>query len=91
MFFSPRKGVVPPSGQVNVSAMVYQNIAPLAKSASKVLPDSLGNGNGNGNGNGRRGPAAIGQWLATQGPTLYYAYAEPDRIVFAGSTACTSV
>ncbi|HKI06170.1 MAG TPA: FecR domain-containing protein [Thermoanaerobaculia bacterium] len=72
-----------PDGQVNVSAMVYQNIAPLAKSASKVLPESLGNGNGNGN--GRRGPAAIGQWLATQGPTLYYAYAEPDRIVFAGS------
>jgi len=72
-----------PDGQVNVSAMVYQNLAPLAKSASKVLPDSLGQGNGNGK--GPHGPAAIGQWLAAQGPTLYYAYAEPDRIVFAGS------
>jgi hypothetical protein len=76
-----------PDGQVNVSAMVYQNIAPLAKSASKVLPDRFGQGNGkdNGNGKGPNGPAAIGQWLMAQGPTLYYAYAEPDRIVFAGS------
>jgi len=74
-----------PDGQVNVSAMVYQNLGPLAKSASKVLPESLGQGNGNGNGRGPKGPAAIGQWLAAQGPTLYYAYAEPDRIVFAGS------
>ncbi|MFL6194371.1 MAG: FecR domain-containing protein [Thermoanaerobaculia bacterium] len=27
-----------PDGQVNVSALVYQNLAPLAESASKVLP-----------------------------------------------------
>ena len=72
-----------PDGQVNVSAMVYQNLAPLAKSASKVLPDRPGLAKGNGK--GPHGPAAIGQWLAAQGPTLYYAYAEPDRIVFAGS------
>jgi len=64
-----------PDGQVNVSALVYTNIAPIAQSASAVLPgDAKG-----------RGPAGIGKMLAGQGPTLYYAYAEPDRIVFAGS------
>jgi hypothetical protein len=68
-----------PDGQVNVSALVYQNVAPLAKSASKVLPGGSAKGGPPG------GPAAIGKWLAAQGPTLYYAYAEADRIVFAGS------
>ena len=67
-----------PDGQVNVSALVYTNIAPIAKSASAVLPSGSSNGHGN-------GPARIGKMLAAQGPTLYYAYAEPDRIVFAGS------
>lgn len=66
-----------PDGQVNVSALVYQNLAPLAKSAGKILPDSVKKG-------GQAGPD-IARILATQGPTLYYAYAEPDRIVFAGS------
>ena len=65
-----------PDGQVNVSAMVYTNIAPIAQSASAVLPGDASKG---------RGPAGIGKMLAGQGPTLYYAYAEPDRIVFAGS------
>ena len=69
-----------PDGQVNVSALVYQNLAPLAKSASKVIPE------GNAKGNGPKNkPAQLAAWLAAQGPTLYYAYAEPDRIVFAGS------
>ena len=67
-----------PDGQVNVSALVYTNIAPIAQSASKVLPDAPKGGH-------PHGPAAIGKMLAGQGPTLYYAYAEPDRIVFAGS------
>jgi hypothetical protein len=38
-----------------------------------------------GNGKNASGPARLGKLLAAQGPTLYYAYAEPDRIVFAGS------
>jgi hypothetical protein len=66
-----------PDGQVNVSALVYQNLGPLAESASKVLP---GGANGE-----AQGPAKLGRILAAQGPTLYYAYAETDRIVFAGS------
>jgi ferric-dicitrate binding protein FerR (iron transport regulator) len=68
-----------PDGQVNVSALVYTNIAPIAKSASAVLPNGVGNGHGQG------GPGQIAKMLVGQGPTLYYAYAEPDRIVFAGS------
>jgi len=68
-----------PDGQVNVSALVYTNIAPIAKSASAVLP------NGAANGHGKGGPGQIAKMLVGQGPTLYYAYAEPDRIVFAGS------
>jgi ferric-dicitrate binding protein FerR (iron transport regulator) len=65
-----------PDGQVNVSALVYQNLAPLAKSAGKLLPKAATHPQG--------GPD-IGKFLAAQGPTLYYAYAEPNRIVFAGS------
>ena len=67
-----------PDGQVNVSALVYSNIAPIAQAASKVIPSGSGQGHPN-------GAAQLGKMLAGQGPTLYYAYAEPDRIVFAGS------
>ena len=67
-----------PDGQVNVSALVYSNIAPIAQAASKVIPSGPAKGHPN-------GAAQLGKMLAGQGPTLYYAYAEPDRIVFAGS------
>jgi hypothetical protein len=66
-----------PDGQVNVSALVYQNLGPLAESAAKVLPGDRSQG--------KSVPAQISNYLIAQGPTLYYAYAEPDRIVFAGS------
>lgn len=66
-----------PDGQVNVSALVYQNLGPLAESASKVLPGDRTQG--------KSVPSQISNYLIAQGPTLYYAYAEPDRIVFAGS------
>lgn len=67
-----------PDGQVNVSALVYSNIAPIAQAASKVIPSASAKGHPN-------GAAQLGKMLAGQGPTLYYAYAEQDRIVFAGS------
>jgi ferric-dicitrate binding protein FerR (iron transport regulator) len=70
------RNLLGPDGQVNVSALVYQNLAPLAKSAGKVLPNAATH---------PRGGPDIAKFLATQGPTLYYAYAEPNRIVFAGS------
>jgi hypothetical protein len=71
-----------PDGQVNVSALLYTNLAPVAQAAAKVLPSSALNGT---DGSHPHGPAALGKMLAGQGPTLYYAYAEADRIVFAGS------
>jgi ferric-dicitrate binding protein FerR (iron transport regulator) len=67
-----------PDGQVNVSALVYTNLAPVAQAASSVIPSGATAG-------GNQGAARLGKMLAGQGPTLYYAYAEPDRIVFAGS------
>jgi ferric-dicitrate binding protein FerR (iron transport regulator) len=67
-----------PDGQVNVSALVYTNLAPVAQAASSVIPSGATAG-------GNQGVARLGKMLAGQGPTLYYAYAEPDRIVFAGS------
>jgi hypothetical protein len=67
-----------PDGQVNVSALVYQNLGPLAQAANKVLPEGTAK-------SPTHGPAKLGKLLAAQGPTLYYAYAETDRIVFAGS------
>ncbi len=70
-----------PDGQVNVSALIYTNIAPIAQSASALIPNRVGKSGKA----GQHGPASLGKMLAGQGPTLYYAYAEPDRIVFAGS------
>lgn len=63
-----------PDGQVNVSALVYQNLKPLADSASKLAPRSV-----------TEGTSAGLNTLLFQGPTLLYAYAETDRIVFAGN------
>jgi len=72
------RNLLGPDGQVNVSALVYQNLGPLAQAAGKVLPEGTAK-------NHTDGPAKLGKLLAAQGPTLYYAYAETDRIVFAGS------
>lgn len=76
---SPKfRDLLGPDGQVNVSAVVYQNLAPLVNSAKKLIPSSMQKAGP------RHGPN-LGALLTLQGPTLYYAYAEPDRIVFAGS------
>jgi ferric-dicitrate binding protein FerR (iron transport regulator) len=76
------RNLLGPDGQVNVSALVYTNIAPIAQAAQSVLPNGSSGASGH---RGASGPARLGKLLASQGPTLYYAYAEPDRIVFAGS------
>lgn len=62
-------------GQVNVSAFFYQNLAPVLDSASGLLPQ----------GNSKDG-AAFRNLILGQGPTLVYAYAEEDRILFASSS-----
>jgi hypothetical protein len=87
---SPRlRGLLGRDGQVNVSALFYQNLAPVL---------SLVGGGGTGAGAPAAGdsaagrgrqllpPAGLGSFLfgGGHGPSLLYAYAEPDRIVFAG-------
>jgi hypothetical protein len=67
-----------PDGEVSVSALVYHDLSAIAKTAAKVLPDSVKK-------QGERNVPDFGRLLSMQGPTLYYAYAETDRIVMAGS------
>ncbi|HYN19675.1 MAG TPA: FecR domain-containing protein [Thermoanaerobaculia bacterium] len=65
-------------GQVNVSAFFYQNLEAVLEAASKVLPEAQ---------KGQEGiPANLKNLLLGQGPTLIYAYAEEDRILFASSS-----
>ncbi len=59
-------------GQVNVSAFFYQNLGSVLDSASGLIPE------------GKDG-AAFKNLILGQGPTLVYAYAEQDRILFASS------
>jgi hypothetical protein len=66
-------------GQVNVSAFFYQNLAPVLAGAAKMAPK--GTFDSNGPGAGRMASLLIGQ-----GPTLVYAYAEQDRILFASTS-----
>lgn len=62
-------------GQVNVSAFFYQNLQPVLESAGKLLPEEM-----------KRDQNQIQNFLLGQGPTLIYAYAENDRILFASSS-----
>ncbi len=73
---SPRlRGLLGRDGQVNVSALFYQNLASIAP-----ITGALGAAGG------RHGGSGLGGLLAGagRGPSLLYAYAETDRIVFAG-------
>lgn len=64
-------------GQVNVSAFFYQNMESVMDAASKVVP---------GNKHGQKdGIGALQNLFLGQGPTLIYAYAEEDRILFAST------
>ncbi|HEY2740454.1 MAG TPA: hypothetical protein VGK45_18725, partial [Thermoanaerobaculia bacterium] len=66
-------------GQVNVSAFFYQNLAPVLDAAAQMAPK--GTFGPNGHGAGRMASLLIGH-----GPTLVYAYAEQDRILFASTS-----
>jgi len=68
------RGLLGRDGQVNVSALFYQNLAPLADLASGVAPG------------GSQGFFSNPLLGGGHGPALLYAYAEADRIVFAGHT-----
>ena len=64
-------------GQVNVSAFFYQNLQPVLESAGKLVPQEIA-----------RGPQGgqLQNLILGQGPTLIYAYAEEDRILFASTS-----
>ncbi|MEA2563532.1 MAG: hypothetical protein QOH06_5036 [Acidobacteriota bacterium] len=62
-------------GQVNVSAFFYQNLQPVLDSAGKLIPQEMKK-NGN----------QFQNLILGQGPTLIYAYAEEDRILFASTS-----
>lgn len=64
-------------GQVNVSAFYYQNLAELAKTAGKVIPKGALEH--------AAGPGSMASFLIGDGPSLIYAYAEEDRILFAST------
>jgi hypothetical protein len=66
-------------GQVNVSAFFYQNLGPVLDSAADLLPKGPGGPNGHDS-------AALKNLILGEGPTLVYAYAEEDRILFASSS-----
>lgn len=71
-------------GQVNVSAFYYQNLQPVADAADKVIPKGAF-----GRGEGRPGPGSMASFLIGDGPSLIYAYAEEDRILFASTSKST--
>jgi len=83
---SPRlRGLLGRDGQVNVSALFYQNLAPIAGMMEPLGAAAPSAGAGGAGGHG--GPGLGGLLLgAVRGPALLYAYAETDRIVFAGSS-----
>ncbi|HEX7181519.1 MAG TPA: FecR domain-containing protein [Thermoanaerobaculia bacterium] len=65
-------------GQVNVSAFFYQNLAPVLDAARGVVPQGAFGG--------ERGADQMANLLLGQGPTLVYAYAQEDRILFASTS-----
>lgn len=66
-------------GQVNVSAFFYQNLGPVLDQAARVAPQGTFGPNG-------PAPGRMANLLIGQGPTLVYAYAEEDRILFASKS-----
>lgn len=62
-------------GQVNVSAFFYQNLQPVLESAGKLVPEEM-----------KKNQNQIQNLILGQGPTLIYAYAENDRILFASTS-----
>lgn len=93
---SPRlRGLLGRDGQVNVSALFYQNLASIAPitgalgaaaDASGVAGISGKTGTGGAGAAGSHGGLGLRSLLfgTARGPALLYAYAEADRIVFAG-------
>ena len=65
-----------PDGQVNVSALAYQNLEPVLNSAGRVLPGAATNSK----------PGSALRAIIGHGPTVAYAYGYADRIQFGTSS-----
>ena len=57
-----------------VSAFVYQNLQSVLDSAGKLVPEEM-----------KKNQNQLQNLILGQGPTLIYAYAEEDRILFAST------
>jgi len=66
-------------GQVNVSALFYQNLAPVLADVAKMAPKGTLGPNA-------KGPGQMANLLIGKGPTVAYSYAEADRILFASTS-----
>jgi ferric-dicitrate binding protein FerR (iron transport regulator) len=80
------RGLLGRDGQVNVSALFYQNLGPvLAPLGSAAGAVAAAQGSGPAGARGALRPGFGSMLLGGgRGPSLLYAYAEADRIVFAG-------
>ncbi len=78
------QALLPHDGQVNLSAFLYQDLAPALEPLSGVLAGAAGAAAPT---HGAPGNVpALAQMLALRGPSLTYAYASEDRILFAGAS-----
>ncbi len=78
------RGLLGSDGQVNVSALVYKNLPPILGSLGSAAAQAVTGGRAF---HGNAGAPRLAGLLGTSGaggPSLLYAYAEPDRIVFGG-------
>lgn len=86
-------GALPVGSEIDFSAIAWQNLGPLAAEAERLAPattdeEASGTGTGAGSTAGTELGAAIGSSLdlaGSLGPSLFYAWVEPDAIRFAGT------
>jgi hypothetical protein len=77
------RGLLGSDGQVNVSALFYQNLPPILGSLGSAAAQAVAAPASHGRG-GARQLAGLLKAGGAGGPSLLYAYAEADRIVFGG-------
>jgi hypothetical protein len=77
------RGLLGSDGQVNVSALVYRNLPPILGSLGSVAAQAATGQAFHGKGGAPR-LGGLFKGAGAGGPSLLYAYAEADRIVFAG-------
>lgn len=76
------RALLPADGQVNFSALFFQDLAPLAQRLEKAGASAVPDGGGAAGASELRSALAA---VSGMPATLGYAYGEPDRLVFASS------